>query len=367
MWRAGLTFILGLALLVACTQTEESTARLATPSPSPRAITTSAPVPKGESVPATQLAYIGADGALWLVNADGSGRVRLGGQCRGARWLAWSPAGDALACRRMNYQAQTSTIQVTDLAGNTIREIDDVFGIVYSWWPPGIVWSPQGDSIAYRARDGSLKLANLKGGEGVTVAPNGIPLAWLQAERLIVGLGVRETGLLPSYEAYWLDLQGGPQERIPRLDNSRQFWLAPDGMRAVIVSGPARMEQGGAPLAVYDLENNQERPIINSAISYPSESIPIGQLAISVDSTRVYWANDRVVYRANMDGTGVTELGRVAGDRVRLSRNGLSASVVGTQVGSVREIVVEDLEAKTSANIGEWHGGLAWRSVPSTE
>ena len=328
-----------------------------TPSATPSS--TSTPVQPTVSGSIDQLVFVGPDGVLWLVNADGSGRVKLGGQCRGARALAWSPIGDALAC-----QAQTSSIQVIDLTGSTVREIDDVLGNISSFWPPGIAWSPQGDSLAYQARDGSLKLAKLQGGPDVVLAPNAIPLAWPVAERLIVGLRVKETesGLLPRYEAYWLDLISGSQERISRLDNSRQFWVAPDGLRAVIVSGPARMDLGGAPLAVYDLRTNQELPVLGGAISYPSESIPIGQLAISANGTTVYWANANTVYGADMDGMGLMELGKVSRDFgiLGLSRAGLSASVVPAGAGSPQKIVVENLEAKTTVEVEEGRGPLAW-------
>lgn len=92
---------------------------------------------------------------------------------------------------------------------------------------------------------------------------------------------------------------------------------------------------------------------MGSVIRYPSHGIPAQHLAFSPDGTQLYWADvnpPTVIYRANMDGTGLTRLGAVPSPFVTMAGDGrvayLAADVPGT-------IVVEDLEVGTRVEVGE--------------
>jgi len=359
-----LVFVLIVLLAFACNGDGE-TPRTATPGPSPDATpTATATATPTATATAAQIAYVAADGTIWLANADGSGRVRLNGGCPQARWLAWSPTGDALVCRRFEPPSVSSAV-VIDLSRDQVREIDDVSVVIYGFFPLDVVWSPDGQRLAYWATDGSLKVTHLAEGTDWVVTPNGSPLAWPFSERLIAALDYHDGQLVPRYEAHWLNLETGDTTRIPRLDDFAEFWLSPDGRRAVLLAGPGSAEAGGADLLIYDLQTGEERPILGSVISYPSEFIPRGQLAISADGTKLYWADassgPSAIYQANMDGSGLTRLGTVPELFVTLSSDGLVAYAIPGRDGVPATIVVEHLEAGTRTEVVGEGFPMAWR------
>ena len=321
-----------------------------------------------------QLAYVGADGGIRLVNADGSWQTRFADVCgaenrREATRLAWSPSGDKLAVGCVNRTNSTKhSLFVLDGEGHTLNRLE---GVALRFR-----WSPDGERLAYqtnefftsqppRYRVRTLDLATL---EEEGVSEDALLLEWPLLDRMLVGLSVEQSVSGPplySYDAHWLDLNSGQTQPIHRFDDSRQFWLAPDGGKAVVLAGPASREEGGGRLAIFDLETGVEQPIPGSGIGYPSEGIPFWQLAISADGTKFYWADasssPTLIYRANMDGSGLTRLGTVPSVIAYVS----GASLVAyPAAGKPATIIVEDLEAGIRAEVGEGFASMAWRPTP---
>jgi len=98
----GLVCVLIVLLAFACNGGEEGL-RTATPAPPPSA--TLAVTPMATALP--QIAYAGADGAIWLANADGTGSKKLieGGGCPDKAALVWSLAGitTAYSCLELGH------------------------------------------------------------------------------------------------------------------------------------------------------------------------------------------------------------------------------------------------------------------------
>ncbi len=349
-----------------------------TPSPSPAVAQFSpTPQPTSEPTPAPtatatakvrQLAYIGTDGAIWLVNADGSGQTRFADVCgaehrRESTGLVWSPGGDKLAVACANRTDSTKhSLVVLDGEGRTLTRLEG---------PPFLFrWSPDGERLAFQTnhpttsqppccRVRTLDLATLDE-EGVS--EDALLLEWPLLDRLLVGLNVEQSvsGFpLYSYDVHWLDLNSGQTQPIPRFDDA-QFWLAPEARKAVV--HPAAAE--GSALAIYNLESGMEQPIPRSSMGYPGEGIPPRQLVISADGTKFYWADaaeSTTIYRANMDGSGLTRLGTVPGPSVTMAGDGRIAYLAGKVPGT---IVVEDLEVGTRVEAGEGFASMAWRPTP---
>ena len=280
-------------LAVACEGGEEAPAATPSPSASPTAHTTAhTPSPTGSPSPAAsptptmrpeaaarQLTYIGTDGAIWLVNADGTGRTRLADapQCT---YMVWSPGGHRIGCEHAGVivDAETGRVIEVQLPENISQSI---------WWSPrgdlilhliqegpyepgeprwrlilgddsgqllkdlgriGIVprgglqpWSPDGRFFAYWSRDAQqLRIYSVDDGEERALGGGHRPMAWaLGGQALIVAdeYDVDWSGdpyPIFSYEANLLDLASGQLARLPELDR-RQLWVSPDGNIAAVV------------------------------------------------------------------------------------------------------------------------------------
>ena len=106
-------------------------------------------------------------------------------------------------------------------------------------------------------------------------------------------------------------------------------------------------------------------------IGFPGHGIPAGQIAFSPDDTLLYWADANpeptVIYRANMDGSGLTRLGAVPSRFVTIAVDG---KVAYPDAGVPGTIVVEDLEVGIRLEVGtgvKVHEGsvtMAWRPTP---
>ena len=360
----------------------------------PSAATMPAPMATVEPTPATeptltptavpppslteQLAFVGVDGDIWLVNADGSGLRKFASDvCEGigggsAKYLAWSPTGDKLACVCSDPDYERSLI-VLDEAGRQLARLQG---------RNRFSWSPDGRQIAYESGPAwppdELWVLDVGSLEDRAVARTAGPwlmlLAWPVPGRLLVGVErVGEPpGVFVPYDTYWLHLDSGELERVPRFDDA-QFWLAPSGQWAVVLD----RSQAGWGLAIFDPLTGNEKPIVGSSIAYPSEGIPGAHVAISPDSSTIYWATSEwttseweegigptvTVWKAQADASGLTRLGAVPSGLVTVSGYGRVAYCADAAYGPFSEpckIVIADLQRGTHTEIGEGLLSGAW-------
>jgi len=394
--------VLVALLLMAFACGGEEGLRRATPGPS----TSAAPSPTMRPDAAThQLTYVGADGALWLVNGDGTGRTRLADVCfhsgeTGVRDIVWSPKGDKLAVSCLGPISYTdSALMVLDESGSLLAEIKGETASPR--------WSPDGRRLAYEHWEyvgggypmkgapllqnlGILDLATL---ETTTLAEHVHLLAWPLPDRILVGLNAKYGEDCYEYDANWLNPDTGQAEPVPRLNNDVGVWPTMDGKRAVVTAPRcAHASESGLPLSIYDFGTGQEMPIPGSSagVHYQDSgsSIYPEWLTISEDSSKLYWllywvtAGDKPValasdvYRANMDGSGLIKLaplplgGLFGLDLCRfglaLSGDGLAAVYQGECPG-VGKIVVQDLETGARVEVGEGFGSLGWHPLRSVD
>ena len=341
-----------------------SPAQSSTPSSSPSPTPTLTPLATRTIAPEAarrQLAYVGSDGGIWLVHANGSGLVELvsepcGVGYREPTFLSWAPTGDKLAVWCSVPGEDRSSVSVLDTSGNIITTIPSA---------DGFQWAPSGEKIAYQLglrlgslEDAEVRVLNLSTLEDRTIAADAYLLDWPQPDRLLLGFNLvpDDPYIVAAFEANWYEPASGRRERIARLDSNVSFWITPDGTKAVLLSGLSSYTQEGFELAIYDFQKGDEQAIAGSAISYPAESIPPSRLAISSDSKRIYWANfdleaGEPLYRANVDGSELTNLGRVPGIAVAISGEGLVVYIPLSSEENRRKCVIQDLESGASVEI----------------
>ena len=312
----------------------------------------------GGTSQSSQLAYSDADGVLWLVNADGSGRHKLADDSRCDP--QWSPTGDRFLC-----SSSADRVVVMDVAGTVVGEIETPgLGLVHwspngeallywtsegfaeeteyelfladgsgetlaelgPWDTAGIrpgqayrgfpLWSPDGGQLAYRSADtGEARIYSLDTGTERVLEDDYHPLGWaLDGTALLVAANYEpppEPLTFPSYEVNLLDLASGQViRRLPELDSRFQFWVSPDGS---YVAALTRFNEGmsGPGLATLNLQTGEFAPIPDSVISFPSEHIPKEYVTFSTDGSQVYWIDagpPATVYTARNDGSRLTQL-----------------------------------------------------------
>ena len=304
-------------------------------------------LPEGSS----QLAYIGSDFALWLVNADGTGKQRITDQCGGP---VWSPQGDLIACT--GFTDPYYTISVIDLTGTEIWNTDRT-AAAYS-----PVWSPDGRHIAYRAEDESLHIAELASASDTILQSRAFPLDWLSNEQLLTGFNVDSEQLAPSYDAHLVDIRTLQAQPMPYFN--RPFWLTPDGRKALVL-GPGSAD--GFGVVIYDLETGSETPIPNVSIGAATEGIPPSLVTFSEDGSLFYAANQlkrpTQIYTGPLDGSSASLLGTVpAVSPVEISSEGFVAYCASLNQ-SPEHITIADLRTGTAWEIEGRCGGAEWRSV----
>ncbi len=314
----------------------------------------------------SQLLYWDADGALWLVDANGTRQTFANGvECESSS-PHWSPTGETPVCGRgdgsvvfldgegevlgelamedmwLMYWSPTgehvlfATLQgteeepeyelhIADRTGELVADLGPwefgsrIPGQAYRGFP---LWSPDGSRVAYRTADtGETVIYSLETDESETLEGDYYPLGWaLGGDALLVAANYEErrdelnTLRPPAYEVSVLDLASGDLvTRIPELDSGRQFWLSPDGETvALLTQGPPGAHGPGLQFA--DLRSGALTNIPEAIISNPTESINPSQVKFSQNGDQLYWVDSgapALVHMANVDGTGLTKLAEV--------------------------------------------------------
>jgi hypothetical protein len=308
-----------------------------------------------------EVAYIDGETNLHVTRADGTkDSVVTNEICDavgGAKYnpITWSPGGSAIAVGCAGEGSSAGILEVYSVDdGTLISTVEDLELFRYHW-------APRSPRIAYEVGRPSteVRVHNVETGEDVLVHANARLLDWPEPERLILGLEpTLSTGVLPVtlYEAVWFDIQTGATERIPRFDDSTQFWL-PDGgepREAIVLSREAAFKDDvGLLLAVYDLGTGAEITLVVGT-AYPSEGIPRSMIEPGVGEFLSAAALDLtkpVVSLARTDGSYYRRLGEIPG-LLQMSLGGLvmysspetgSITLLDTATGA--ETVLEEATA----------------------
>lgn len=318
-------------------------------------------------VPAAQLSYLDADGALWLVESESGEQTLLAEEvaCGEFPNLAWSPDGDVVACYDrsegrivlrdvdgeliadlqiplrtgdlpgsirfhwsptgehflyLNELSGTFSMTIVDRSGNTVAELGDVqLDRISGWAHYGFpLWSPDGERLAYLADgENEARILTVESGEEESIGSYQ-PLAWASGNNtLIVGVNYEPPSqplAFPSYDANMLDLDTGEITRMPELDDGEDFWLSPDRSRAAYLSG--EWQANGFPISLVDLTTGMSREIADSSIGFPSHGMPKENIVFSTDGQNLYWLNVRppgVSYLASLADLTAERLADIEG------------------------------------------------------
>ncbi|MDO8674184.1 MAG: hypothetical protein Q7O66_22465, partial [Dehalococcoidia bacterium] len=166
--------------------------------------------------------------------------------------------------------------------------------------------------------------------------------------------------MLPRYEVLLLeglDLATGQMRRVPVLDNSKRFWLSPDGNRAAFLlrDHPRQIFAG---LAMLDFGSLAVTPIPDSIIRAPSETIPYNHASFSHDGSFFAWADwdggtsDLYISRAN--GSGMSKMFSLFGVPA------FSPDLTKIAYGSQSMVKVLNLDGSGAVEIGPG-APFAWR------
>lgn len=371
---------------------------VAQPSPSPEATRTPTLEPLVEA-----LAFI-RDGDVWLINADGSDERRLNlSDVQSLSWVSsdelavvtgaeppdhllvdlegnvrelpfsaggsWSPDGnrylvpvDQQTILFNRDGTEVVRLQVGPSSSSGPVALSTVLGV-----PPGAVWSPDGDRIAYRdASDGSLVIFDLSTGMSENKFHEVRLLDWLPDGSILVASNYTPRNFDALYEARVLDLVSGQSVRVPALDNSAVFWLSPDRRKAAFTAGPAERPESGHAISILDFATGEVTPIEGAAISGGTHRIPDSFLAFSPNGTHIYFAdeirNQVTVYSARIDGQEIASLGMFPTVVVSFSPDVQHVAYQGRRALSVAEV-----DGSGVRELAEWSSSgsnFAWQPQP---
>ncbi len=263
MIRRAVFPLLLVLLLAACnaggeevepTPTPTATAE---PSPTPAPTPTATPTPTPE--PAVQrIAYIGTDGSLWIINADGSGQTRLtdipviGGP-------RWSPDGSKFAVTKSPSGSDSEgVVYIVSAGGETLLEVPAV---------RFVGWSPGGDMfVVARPPELDVESATLildLEGNTVVELPESVELSFSADGRRLAFFEVIGPG------GFYLDVRGVVSDLMTAEVQS----IDPDEDPRGAGAGPPIFSPTSPSLLAYgnrliDLDTGQERSLPGAAVSW---------------------------------------------------------------------------------------------------
>ncbi len=322
--------------LAACGDDDEAGGVTPTPSAAPSA--TASPVTATGVAAPEQLSYIGPDGEIRLVNADGTGdRVLASAPCQpgertGEFSMAWSPDAARMGFVCVSETITSLTLVVLDSNGDLLVRVPDT---------TRFRWSPDSTRMAYQTllEPFDVGLVELESGETETVHlmdpyhPNAVLMEWVGPDSLLLGLEPLAGDLVIDFKAHLFDVESRESTPMPEFDSNRMLWVSPDGARAITSVAPhPALDVPGTGMAVYDFAQDLFTVIEGASIGYPSEFVPHEQLAFSPDGGTIYWANaaeaPATVWQASVAAPTAIQLGEMNSLFVAVSPSGRVAAVV---------------------------------------
>ncbi|MCH8814731.1 MAG: hypothetical protein IH957_06480 [Chloroflexi bacterium] len=326
--------------------------------------------------PMEQLTYVGAEGEIRLVDADGTDdRVFVEDPCEDSPsgnpfWLAWSPGGRHLAYICSEPNGLNQVLVVVDSSGEEVQWLS----------ASRFKWSPDGEHIALEAdrvaddRGFVVEVLDVATGSTVRLVDDGLLMEWVGGDRVLVGVEPEFLDLGVTFRAQVADAGTGASEPLPRFDNVLEFWVSPDGAKAIVLTEWST-EHNGIGMAVYDFATGRETEIEGGYIGFPSEHIPDSQLAFSRDGSMIYWGNATDVSSAPFWRALVLEDVPIAVELARLpwtgpvSPEGRVAYFDLTSDAERSLFLVADLitGTKVEIDINSSKSEVAWRTPPTLE
>ncbi len=292
---------------------------------------------------AHELAYIDADGALMLYDADSGEKRKLAdtGTCgEHPQHISWSSVGTTIACWSQGlggiilidlesdsepvlvpirfasaidwspdgqYFVERSSATLASRAGELVVELEAIPPL---WQYPG--WSSDSRTFVYASVEGGHAAAySVRDGTALLISDR-YPLAWaLGDSALIAAENGRPAFERAIYDAVLADIETGDiTRRLPDLDNGKQFWMSPE--RTHVAFGVAD-EQSSAQVyaAVLDLRTGDVVTVPNSSFGEPDRATADEGIVFSPDSRSIYWSDEvhgGALYRARIDGSDLTKV-----------------------------------------------------------
>lgn len=301
-----------------------------------------------------------------VVIVDTEGRVLK--EIEYAATFTWSPTGDHLLYG-VKSPASPQPEPPADPVITTTYYIANTDGDVIGQIGHSGVWSPEGQPLAYVGDSGEVILYDVATGEQRSI-DLGIAIdsvRWiLGGKAMLVTSNVRDCGIICLEDVSLLDLDSGQLTPIPELSVTElegcapQSWPSPDGSKALFFD--ERAPDGGCVMAIMDFATLHVTPLQGAAIGYPSEGIPSPHVAFSADGSQIYWADvpspppepgatpSATIYRAQSDGSGLTEIATLPGLLVWFSPDLTKVAYIET--AAVVTLWVADIDGSNAILIG---------------